>query len=110
MNVELAVTGASDPRGELGSLLQWLSREPELRGRVAFAPAEPGEGELGAMQELLLAAIAAGGLDALGRTIAVWIKTRRSELEVTVTAPDGTSLQVNAKGAVANTIAKRLDP
>lgn len=110
MDAEIAVRGASDTHTELSSLLDWLNHEDDFRGRVRFAPAEPEPGELGALQDLLLAAIAAGGLDALGRSVVGWLKTRRSELEVTVIAADGSSIHVSAKGIAARTIADKLDP
>jgi len=109
MDVEIAVSGSGDARGELVALRQWLIREDDYRGRVDFAPAAIGEGELGALQEILLAAIAAGGLNALGQTIGVWLQSRRSEVEVTLTTKDGSSLHVSAKGAVAKSVARRLD-
>lgn len=109
MDVEIAVTGANDPRGELVALRQWLIQADDYRGRVDFAPAEVQDGELGALQELLLAAIAAGGLDALGQTIAVWLRTRRSDIKVTLRA-DGTVKEVSASGPAATVVAESLFP
>ncbi|MFB9661888.1 hypothetical protein ACFQS3_04105 [Glycomyces mayteni] len=109
MDAELTVTGSDDPRGELVLLRKWLSREDDYRGRVDFKPAEPREGELGFATDVLLAGIAAGGLDALGRTIAVWIDSRRSQIEVEVSAADGTHWRISAKGPVAKSVAKRLE-
>jgi hypothetical protein len=108
MDVEIAVVDSNDPQGELVALLQWLNQADEYRGQVEFTPAEIREHELGAAHELLLAVIAAGGLDALGQTIGVWLQTRRSEIEVTVTAKDGGTLHVSAKGAIAKSVAKKL--
>lgn len=107
MDVEITVTGTADTRGELESLLLWLSQEQEYRGRVEFAPAAIEEGELGALQEVLLAAIAAGGLDALGRTVGVWLQTRRSDITVSLRA-DGTVEEVSASGPAAKTVARSL--
>ncbi|WP_030154700.1 hypothetical protein [Glycomyces sp. NRRL B-16210] len=109
MDAEIAVHGTDDTHGELAALLDWLDHEDEFRGRVRFAPAEIKPGELGGLETLLLAAIAAGGLDVLGRTIVGWLQTRRSSIEVTVTAPDGSGLQISAQGAVAKTVAQKLD-
>lgn len=110
MDAEIAVHGTDDAHGELASLLDWLDHENELRGRVRFAPAEIKPGELGGIETLLLAAIAAGGLPVLGQIIVGWLQTRRSEIEVTVTAPDGAGLRISAKGAVAKSVVKKLDP
>lgn len=107
MDVEIEIAGADDPRGELESLLQWMNQEAEYRGRVEFAPAGIGAGELGALQEILLAAIAAGGLDALGQTIGTWLQTRRSEITVKLRA-DGTVREVSASGPAAKTVARSL--
>jgi len=109
MDAELTVTGSADPRGELVLLRKWLNRDDDYRGRVDFKPAEPQEGELGAGTDILLAAIAAGGLDALGQTIGVWIRSRRSEIEVEVSAADGSRVRITAKGPIAKSVAKRLD-
>ncbi|THV23578.1 effector-associated constant component EACC1 [Glycomyces paridis] len=102
MDAEITVHGTDDARGELASLLDWLTREDDMSAR--FAPAAIGPGELGAVQELLIAAIAAGGLDALGRTVAVWLRSRRPEIEVTIVDADGSSITVTAKGTAAKSI------
>ncbi|GAA2161536.1 MULTISPECIES: effector-associated constant component EACC1 [Glycomyces] len=107
MDVEITISGTEDARGELIALRQWLIREDEYRGRVDFASAQPEDGELGGFQELLLAAIAAGGLDALGRTIGVWLQTRRSDITVSLRA-DGTVEEVSASGPAARIVAERL--
>jgi hypothetical protein len=107
MDVEITVAGAADARGELESLRQWLLREDEYRGRVEFAPAAIKPGELGALQELLLAAVAAGGLDALGQTVGVWLQTRRSDIKVSLRA-DGTVKEVSASGPAAKIVARSL--
>ncbi|HEY1094272.1 MAG TPA: hypothetical protein VGE61_06195 [Glycomyces sp.] len=107
MDVEITISGTEDPRGELESLLQWLNQDSEYRGRIDFAPAEIGEGELGALQEILLAAIAAGGLDALGQTIGTWLQARRSEITVKLRA-DGSVREVSASGPAAKTVVESL--
>ena len=109
MDAEIAVHGTDDTHGELAALLDWLNHENEFRGRVRFAPVAIKPGDLGAIETLLLAAIAAGGLDVLGRTIVGWLQTRRSAIEVTVTAPDGSGLHISAKGAVAKSVVEKLD-
>jgi hypothetical protein len=107
MNVEITVAGSEDARGELESLRQWLIQEDDYRGLVDFAPAGIKPGELGALQEILLAAIAAGGLDALGQTIGTWLQTRRSEITVKLRA-DGTVEEVSASGPIAKTVAAHV--
>jgi hypothetical protein len=107
MDVEIAVSGTEDARGELESLLQWLNQEDEFRGLVDFKPTAIKPGELGALEEILLAAIAAGGIDALGATVGVWLQTRRSDLKVTFHA-DGTFKEIDVSGPVAKTVAKHL--
>ena len=108
MDAEIAVVGEGEVRGELAALRQWLVREDDFRGRVGFAPAEVREGELGAVQELLTVALAAGSFNALCQTIAVWLQSRRSELEIEVTNSDGGSVRISAKGAVVKSVAKKL--
>ncbi|MDA1359038.1 hypothetical protein O1R50_05355 [Glycomyces luteolus] len=107
MDVEITIAGSEDARGELESLRQWLNQDEDYRGLVDFAPAEIKPGELGALQEILLAAIAAGGLDALGRTIAVWLQTRQSTIAVKLRA-DGTIEEVSASGPIAKTVAENV--
>jgi hypothetical protein len=107
MDVEITISGTEDARGELESLLQWLNQEPDFRGLVEFKPTEVRPGELGSLEEILLAAIAAGGLDALGATVGVWLQTRRSDLQVTFRA-DGSFKEIRASGPVAKTVARHL--
>jgi hypothetical protein len=107
MDVEITISGTEDPRGELESLLQWLNQEPDFRGLVDFKPTEVRPGELGSLEEILLAAIAAGGLDALGQTIGTWLQARRSEITVKLRA-DGSVREVSASGPAAKTVVESL--
>lgn len=109
MDAEIAVVGGAGARDELAALRQWLVREDDFRGRVGFAPAEIREGELGAVQELLTVALAAGSFNALCQTITAWLQSRRSELEFEVTNSDGGAVRISAKGAVVKSVAKKLD-
>ncbi|SDE31791.1 effector-associated constant component EACC1 [Glycomyces harbinensis] len=109
MEAVIAVVGAGGNRDDLAALRQWLVREDAFRGRVAFAPAEVREGELGAVQELLTVALTAGSFNALCQAIAAWFQARRSELEVEVTNSEGGSVRISAKGAVVKSVAKKLD-
>jgi hypothetical protein len=106
MDVEITISGTEDARGELESLLQWLNHEPDYRGLVDFKPTEVKPGELGALEEILVVAVA-GGLEALGLTVSVWLRTRRSDLKVTF-HEDGTFKEITAGGPVTKTVAGHL--
>jgi hypothetical protein len=94
--VRIRLSGA-DPIGETAALWEWLRGEEQLRGLVKAVTPPPGEGELGGAVEVLQVALGAtGAAGVLARSLTVWLRTRRSDLKVTVTRDDGaTTVEVS---------------
>lgn len=92
-DVRIAVTG-----DDLPALREWLNAEPEFRGRVRVADGVAASDEMGVATELVVAVGAAVPVvSVLARTLATWLVQRRSDVTVTVTAPDGRKVSLNAK-------------
>lgn len=98
MSVRLSVEG-DDPVGGLEELQDWLALEPELRGLISPGIAAPAEGELGAVTDVLVAAVGSGGaLSVLAASLKMFLTVpRRSDLRIVVSAPDGHRVEVDAK-------------
>ena len=96
--VRLSVQGG-DPVEGAAELADWLRHEPELRGLVAPDSAVPGAGELGSPADVLVVAVGSGGaLTALATSLRAFLaQPRRSDLRIVVRAPDGRSVEVDAK-------------
>ncbi|WP_031080561.1 effector-associated constant component EACC1 [Streptomyces sp. NRRL WC-3549] len=100
MELQLWVEGA-DPVEELEDLGDWLSQEPELRGRVSPAPAIPSEGELGGLPEVLIAALGGGGVaSALATSLSAYLsQPRRRSIRIKIKGPQGQEVEVDAQCA-----------
>jgi hypothetical protein len=96
MTVVLTVTGG--PGDDAGSLLSWLERDEDLRGRVREQPSAVPEGKLGSLTDALIAAIGPGGAAvAMTSVLISWIRHRTADVEVEITRPDGSKLVVRTK-------------
>jgi hypothetical protein len=89
----------TDDPGELRSLLEWLRREDELRGRVNLEGAvDPSGEQMGAVLDVLTVALGSGGaLAVLAGSLSTWFTQRRSDVKVTVVGPDGRRIEVDAR-------------
>jgi 16S rRNA G1207 methylase RsmC len=85
------------PAEEMTSLRAWLSTSVDSV-RVTTLQQAPSDGELGLGTDTLLVAIAPGGvaLGVLGAVVA-WLRSRRSDVELKITAADGRTIEVAAK-------------
>ncbi|WP_431775833.1 effector-associated constant component EACC1 [Streptomyces cucumeris] len=94
----ISVEGAEAGAG-LESLADWLRGEPRLAGRVRPRAAPPQRGQMGAVAELLVVSVGAGGLlPVLAGAVGAWLsQPRRSDLRITVHAPDGRHIDIEAK-------------
>jgi hypothetical protein len=95
--VAISVEG-SDRLEDLEALAAWFDQEPELRGLVKSAAAVPGAGELGALTDVLIAAVSGGGAVSV---LAASLKTffsqpRGAKVHLIVTLADGTRLELDA--------------
>jgi hypothetical protein len=89
VNVELAVSGASDVRN-VGELHEWLRRERALAGLVRRVPQPIEDGQLGGVADVLIVALGSGGVGAvLAQSLLTWIRSRRTDVSVTVSTEAG---------------------
>ena len=97
-SLRLSVEG-EDPVQRLADLADWLRHEPGLRGLVVPEAVPPGPGELGSVTDALVVAVGSGGaLTALATSLRAFLaQPRRSDLRIVVRAPDGSSVEVDAK-------------
>jgi hypothetical protein len=97
VEARLSVQGEDSIDG-LEELSDWLRQESELRGHVRAA-SEPGLGELGALPDVLIAAISGGGaLSVLAASLKAFLtQPRRSDVRIVVSGHDGRVVELDAK-------------
>lgn len=94
--LQLSVNSA-DPVGDLEDLSGWLGQESGLRGLIREGESTPGDGELGAVTDFLVAAVSSGGaISVLITSLQAYCSSRRADLTVTLKGPYG-SITVDAK-------------
>ncbi|WP_327323418.1 hypothetical protein OG735_13520 [Streptomyces sp. NBC_01210] len=100
MESRLAVDGPEGP-DTLVEFRDWLSEEPQLRGRVRVPASVPRPGDLGSWSDTLVVAVGAGGaLTPLARALAVYLRQpRRSTVRVKVVERDGTRTELTVQHA-----------
>jgi len=93
----LSVT-SPDERTQVEALRVWLVEEPDFRGRLRYVGRAAVPGQLGAVADVLAVAVGSGGaLTVLASSLSVWLKQpRRSDVRLTVHAPDGTVVEIDA--------------
>jgi hypothetical protein len=90
--------------GDLYSLIEWLQRDDEFRGRVRTLPRQPGPHEMGAAVETLSVALGSGGAGAvLASFLTTWLQTRRARISVELVGSEAgetiRKLEVDARNA-----------
>ncbi|MCX4774986.1 hypothetical protein OG322_40620 [Streptomyces sp. NBC_01260] len=91
---------AEGPDGgeKLRSLRGWLVDSQELRGRVDSVERPPKTGTLGPVLDALSVALGpAGAASAFATGLIAWLRTRRGDVQIKVTLPDRSSLELTAK-------------
>ncbi|MFF4490023.1 hypothetical protein ACFY0F_26610 [Streptomyces sp. NPDC001544] len=83
----------------LAGLKAWLEDEPELRGRVRLVPTAPEPGAMGGAFDQLVVMLGSGGALALARSLPVWLRQRRSSVDITMSRPDGSIVEIRADQA-----------
>lgn len=99
MTVMDAVIGikGGDEIGELTALVGWLRTERELEGAVQVMRRDIAETELGSGLDVISVAVGSGGVGAaLAQSLSAWLRTRRSDVKVTLTA-NGRTVEVDAR-------------
>ena len=96
---ELRIRLSERDPDQLRSLLDWLRHEEALRGRVRAenAPAAGTEMAAGLLDALVVAAGSGGVGAVLAGALSTWLSHRRSDVEIRITAEDGSSLEVKGK-------------
>ncbi len=89
MDIAISVSNAPD---ELQHLYRWLRREEDLpASSINIAPRPPGPEDMGALSDVLVVALGAGGAGAvLANSLSVWILNRKSDLKLRFSGRGGT--------------------
>ena len=97
MEVRISCVGGDRADG-IESLSDWIRGEPELAGRLRIAGPMPGEGELGALADVLVVAVGSGGtLSVLAASLKAWLaQPRRSDVRIRVQQEDGRTVEIDA--------------
>ncbi|MCG7523283.1 hypothetical protein MHW47_02290 [Streptomyces sp. OfavH-34-F] len=97
MPIQICVaTGQEVPR-EVESLRRWLEVEAGLRGLVGVERPPVGTGQMGSLTDTLTVALSAGSAaTVLARSLTTWLRQRRSDVRIDITAGDGTQVSVTA--------------
>lgn len=95
---------------ELRSLLAWMQQDDALRGRVRMQHAPVGSEDMGGLLDALMVALGTSGVAAaLSGSLSAWISQRRSDVKFTVTAPNGRTVDVDAKRVDARALANDIE-
>jgi hypothetical protein len=80
------------------SLSDWFRGEPELAGRLRVTGPRPGEGELGALADVLVVAVgSSGALSVLATSLKAWLaQPRKSDVRIRVQRDDGQTVEIDA--------------
>ena len=97
MEVRISCVGG-DSAADVESLSDWFRGEPELAGRLHVAEPMPGEGELGALADVLVVAVGSGGtLSVLATSLKAWLaQPRRSDVRIRVQRDSGETVEIDA--------------
>jgi len=98
VELRLSVEGGDRVTG-LEELSAWLREEEGLRGLVTSKRAAPRPGELGAVTDVLVATVGAGGtLSVLAASLRSYFsQPRRADVWIAITGPDGHRVEIDAK-------------
>jgi hypothetical protein len=97
VEVHISCAGGDRAAG-IESLSDWLRGEPELAGRVRVAGPAPGEGELGALADVLVVAVGSGGtLSVLATSLrALLAQPHGQHLRIRVRRDGGETVEIDA--------------
>jgi hypothetical protein len=105
MQAIIEVSQSSSPDDVL-DVFAWLQLERGLNGQVRYVPRAPAAGTLGVGPgEVAVIVSSAGAVTALAGSLTAWLKTRRSDIAISVTTESG-SVTVGATNATEG----RLEP
>lgn len=98
MKTTVALAG-THPAADLRELQSSLLQEPELRGRVHLAERPPERGHLGGVSDVMSVLLGAGPttVTVLVSAVITWLRYRTSDVNCTITKPDGSTITLSAK-------------
>jgi hypothetical protein len=97
MNLRLSVESGNEV-SDFEELSDWLRQEEGLRGLISEGDAEPAADELGALVDVLVAAVGSGGaLTVLLSSLQAFIATRGADIKITLKGEGGREVTVDAK-------------
>jgi hypothetical protein len=89
VEAEIRVSGGDEVK-EFAALWEWLRGDRALASALRVVQQPPGENELGGVFDVLVVALGSGGAGvALAQALPVWLRSRRSDVTITVTSPTG---------------------
>uniref|UniRef100_UPI002F908481 effector-associated constant component EACC1 n=1 Tax=Streptomyces sp. NBC_01553 TaxID=2975877 RepID=UPI002F908481 len=95
MDTLIGISGG-DEVSELASLVNWLRAEREL-GAVRVVRRDIEETDLGGVLDVVSVAVGSGGVGvALAQSLSAWLRARRSDIKITITA-NGRTIEVDAR-------------
>lgn len=95
---------------ELRSLLAWLQQDDALRGLVDMQNTPVGREEMGGLLDALTVVLGTSGVAAaLSGSLSTWISQRRSDVKLTVTTPNGRSVEIDAKRVNSRTLTADIE-
>lgn len=97
MEVRISCVGGDRAVG-VESLSDWFRGEPEIARGLRVAGPIPGEGELGALADVLVVAVGSGGaLSVLATSLKAWLaQPRRSDVRIRVQRDGGQTVEIDA--------------
>ncbi|WP_053707259.1 effector-associated constant component EACC1 [Streptomyces sp. NRRL B-3648] len=96
--MRIVITVEGDESGTDLGLHNWLSGEPELRGRIRRSAVDaPPAGAMGVVGDALIALLEPGGVAAVfAGAVVGWAQSRRGSQTITITRPDGVEITISA--------------
>jgi Effector Associated Constant Component 1 len=96
MELSVSVSG-EDAEAALAALTDRLRREPEFDGRITLVGGPPQPSGFGAIDFVSIVVGSAGSMATLAGSLKAFLAhRRRPDLRITVRAPDGRSIEINA--------------
>ena len=101
MELVIEVYGAERPGTDIESLLDQLHRRDDLdEAEIASRVHVPTDGAMGPFTDALLVAFGSGGVVVgLAEALSTWLRSRKSNVTVCVTKPDGTKIEISVDAA-----------
>ena len=98
MKTTVALAG-THPAADLRELQSSLLQEPELRGCVHLAVRPPERDHLGGVSDVMSVVLDSGptAVTVLVSAVITWLRYRTSDVNCTITKPDGSTITLSAK-------------